>query len=162
MYLQVQSSKHCITGLRSAAVLWTSLPPTPGRCQGRRAEGLRFERKVQNALEQRYSNFCPPVPIFYSDAVNPQWVGIPEGFFFQADRPEPCVVALEIKLRHSSAAWTELKGLYVPVLRKAFGLPVRSLEVVKYFEPREKCPAPVVELDEFLRGDGDGVVCWEI
>ena len=49
---------------------------------------------------------------------------------------------VEIKLRHTSDAWWQIRSLYEPVVRRIFGkeweyLPI---EIVKWFDPHTKFP----------------------
>ncbi len=50
------------------------------------------------------------------------------------------LVIAEVKLKHCVDAWGQLTNLYGPLVYKIFGLPVRLLEITRYFDPNVEMP----------------------
>lgn len=156
------SSKRIIRGLREATPLFSEPNyarrfPTVKR--GRKGTGLRFERKVCERLAARYPFFLPSLAVRYRDSGG-SGVCIPDGILFR----ERELVVFECKLSHTPRAYWELEGLYAPVLRRAFGLPVRVAEITLNYDPTRPFPVECGifrEVREFLDSDfAVGVILW--
>ncbi len=115
----------------------------PQRLRGARAEGKRYERKAQEYLLQRFPTTYVPGPwlIFANRTGRQRWCQ-PDGLLI--DLPAGLIVVVEIKLKHTGAAWWQVERLYTHVLRRAFRAPWRfaALEVVRWFDPHVHFPPP--------------------
>lgn len=129
-----------------------SLPPMlrKRRYTGRRAQGVRYEKLVQEYLLFRYpSLYLPSQWIRFrntSDGV--RWCQ-PDGLLFLPR--EGRIVVVEIKYQHTADAWWQTKCLYVPVLEKIFPRALWEIdvvEVVKWFDPATAFPERVVLANE--------------
>lgn len=111
------------------------------KATGARAAGLRYERKVQENLLAKYADRYLPGPwfIFHSDN-GPRWCQ-PDGLLIDINTGKLLVV--EIKNSITDRAWWWLNDLYVPVVRKAFGVnwDISTVTIVKWFDC--KIPLPV-------------------
>lgn len=136
----------------AGVVDWVKFSPTPPpfitnkRSYGRRAEGIRYEKKVHNCLLERFEDSYVPSPWFTFGEVGvsrPRWCQ-PDGLLF--DFAAGQITIVECKLQHTSDAWWQLKWLYLPVIAKAFpgthwkyGL----IEVTKWYDPATAFPEKV-------------------
>lgn len=101
--------------------------------------GMGFERKVQENLFNRFDNYVPSPWIRFLErgesARRRRWRWCqPDGFFI--DYTAGRISIVEIKLRHTSGAWWQIRRLYEPVLKHLFG-PAWSftpIEVVKWYD----------------------------
>lgn len=112
------------------------------RSKGRKAEGLRYERKVQHVLEARSEWYLPSPWILYVVGGRPHWCQ-PDGIHF--DVSAGLITIVEIKLSHTPDAHRQLRGVYEPCIRRMFPRPawgVRLVEVVRWFDPDVKFPEP--------------------
>ncbi len=103
--------------------------------RGKRAEGIRYERKVQSHLLDLYGEFYVPGPWlqFYDPD---QRICQPDGLLF--DFENGVITLVEIKLRHCTDAYWQLRKLYQPVLRCMFPASIwdiRCIEVVRWYDP---------------------------
>ena len=77
---------------------------------------------------------------------------------------EGLIVVVEIKYQHTPDAWFQLRELYEPVVRKAFGpaWTVALLEVVKWYDPSTFFPERHFMCADPLRPPtgGIGVHIW--
>ena len=105
------------------------------RATGRRAQGLRYERRVQEMLLQRYPNAYVPGPwLRFSTGGKMKWCQ-PDGLLF--DIRQGLIIIVEIKYNHTSDAWWQLWELYLPVVRKMFPEKlwrIQTLEIVKWYD----------------------------
>lgn len=143
-YLAPRRFRRCIAAeVKTAHVEWLDYNysakfPVPRK--GVRAEGIRFERKVLEELSALYPGFVSSLPLRYYTPVGEMRTCIPDGLLFL---PDGSLVVVEIKLSHTMAAWFQLSNVYAPVARRATGMPVRLLEVVKSFNPELRFPVPI-------------------
>ena len=132
--------------------------------------GLRFEGKVLASLSKKYLHtFQTGVPIsfqrkhgaFYS---RPE-TAIPDGMLISI--PLKTLLVVEIKLRHSVDAWSQLNRFYLPLLRGVFGdsLVLRTLEICRFYDPGVKLPVKrevIIDLEEaFTKENTHPVLIWE-
>lgn len=108
------------------------------RLRGRRAEGVRYERKLQVFLQEFYGKFYIPGPwfSFYEVGFGRIRYCQPDGLLFQPY--EGLITIVEAKLQHTAAAWWQLRLLYLPVIVKAFGgtrWRFAVCEVTKWYDP---------------------------
>ena len=114
------------------------------RYTGRRAQGVRYERKAQDYLASlvgsadpaglRPAVYLPSQWWRFSDCGSVRWCQT-DGLFAQPR--EGLIIVVEIKYQHTPDAWFQLRELYEPVVRRAFGpaWTVALLEVVKWYDP---------------------------
>lgn len=132
---------RAISGLRT--VMPAKNPWPAARQRGARALGLRFERKMAQALPQATHN-----PWFIFEDNNGPGYCSPD-LIFEAAGVLWCA---ECKLTDWAEADFQLARLYLPVLRHIWRGPVRSLVVVKFLTPLTPAPRRVATLDEALSG----------
>lgn len=134
-------------------VLWVehSLTPPPfiamkvrENVRGRRADGIKYEKRVQEWLRRTRSNTYVASPWFHfsSIAFQDRWCQ-PDGLDLDVNRGVATVV--EIKLQHTAKAWWQLRSLYEPVVTEWLGKnwSVAILEVCKWFDPDVAFPERV-------------------
>jgi hypothetical protein len=112
---------------------------------GRRAAGVRYEKKVHEHLLFLYPDTYVPGPWIYfraNGSSQHRWCQ-PDGLIF--DVPRGIITCVEVKYSHTSDAWWQVKKLYLPVLRKIFPEDLWRLqvcEVVKWYDPATFFPEP--------------------
>lgn len=98
--------------------------------------GLGFERKVQDLFVERYPHYVPsPWLRFLERGPDRRWRWCqPDGVFVDFDAGRVTIV--EVKLRHTSGAWWQVRRLYEPVLKHLFGgdWSFSAVEVVRWFD----------------------------
>lgn len=115
------------------------------------AEGLRYERKCHGALQSRFNGsrgevlYCPSRWIRFrtSDPRETDWrYAQPDGFILDLGRG--LVTILEMKLKHTQAAWWGLRRLYEPLFRQLFSprWEFAVCEVVAWYDPAIHWPEP--------------------
>jgi len=131
------------------------------RYTGRRAVGIRYERKAQLYLAQRYGGSYMPSPwLCFSTLGDVRWCQ-PDGLLVYPKLRR--VVVVEIKYSHTARAWWQVRKLYIPVLEKLFpGYDFRAVELVKWFDPDVTfpeatafCPDPAL-----VGSDHFGIHLW--
>lgn len=135
---------HLADDIQSATIC-----PTPpqfairaGTRKGAKADGLRYERKVQALLSALSPHYLVGPWILYVVEGRPLWCQ-PDGLHF--DFSAGIVTIVEVKLRHTPEAQRQLRGVYEPVIRRLFPRPswgVRLVEVCKWFDPDTTFPEP--------------------
>jgi len=133
-------------------------PPslTKRRLTGRRLQGVRYEKKAQEYLQERLGE----------GYVNSPWIRFladgkwrwcqPDGILFKPR--EGRIVIVEVKYQHTSDAWWQLRHLYQPVLEAIFPRDLWRYEVcelVKWFDPATPFPEKTVfahEVDMMSHG----------
>lgn len=119
------------------------------RYTGRRLQGIRYERAVQEYLGFRYgdSYVASPWIKFFADG-KWRWCQ-PDGLL--VDPLGGRIVIVEVKYQHTADAWWQVRHLYQPVLE--FMLPpglwtYEVCEVVKWYDPAVVFPERVVLANE--------------
>lgn len=138
---------------------WAQQPPfiREKRRTGRRAQGVRYERKVHEYLEAMFPDQYIPSPWLMFEELGvarPRWCQ-PDGLLIDLARGEVTIV--EVKYQHTSDAWWQMFKLYRPVLEVLLpkGLwTYRCVEVVKWYDPATVFPA-AVRLSECPKGVGE-------
>jgi len=108
------------------------------RPRGRKAEGLRYERKVGIYLEEHFEDRYVLGPWFeFTTAYSGSVFLHCQPDFLVFDIRRGTITVGEVKLKHTSDAWFQLRQLYVPVVRHVFGptWDYRVVEVAKIFDP---------------------------
>lgn len=137
---------------------YSPIPPpfvNTQRRTGKRAEGIRYEKKVHLLNEERFGERYVASPWFRFQELGGERVRWcqPDAILFNLE--EGTITIVECKLQHTSDAWWQLKWLYLPVLSKAFPGTLwefRLIEVVKWFDPATAFPEKVK-----MRADIEGV-----
>jgi hypothetical protein len=122
-------------------VHWAELAEAPPsfirerRVRGRRAEGLRYERKALTHLEGLFGEALLPSPwikFLSRSGEKVRWCQ-PDALLLQVAKQE--LVIIEVKYQHCPEAWYQLFTIYLPVVRVLFpGWKVRVVEMCKWFD----------------------------
>ena len=132
------------------------------KATGARAAGLRYERKVQDYLLDKFAERYLPAPWFIFTSDNgPRWCQ-PDGILIDIEAGRLWVI--EVKHSITDRAWWWLNELYVPVVRKAFGKDwiIATTTVVKWFDCKVVLPErPVMckEVTQSKPGD-NAITIW--
>lgn len=115
------------------------------RKKGAKWLGIKYERRAQEHLEEKYGEKYIPSPwIKYFDSGDERlkWCQ-PDGLYIDVRRG--LVVIVEIKLRHTPLAWWQLEMKYKPLIEKLFGpeFKVALVEFVKWYDGTSPYPVPV-------------------
>lgn len=141
-------------------VLAARLSPTPPpfirkkRYTGRRAEGVRYERKVHSALLELLPDTYVPSPWLHFLAEGEErwrWCQ-PDGLIVNAERG--IITCVEVKYSHTADAWWQIRKLYLPVLAALFPADLwelQAVEVVKWFDPAVRFPEAIEMASELDR-----------
>jgi hypothetical protein len=122
------------------------------RYTGRRLEGVRYEKKVQEYLEHFYGERYIPSPWlrFFPAGDGARWRWCqPDGILL--DIPRGRITIVEVKYQHTSDAWYQVRMLYEPVLRVMFPEKWWTFdycEVVKWYDPDTIFPEKIVLAQE--------------
>jgi hypothetical protein len=111
--------------------------------KGRKAEGIRFERKAQAYLETLDDFYLPSPWILFISGGRPHWCQ-PDGIHF--DLVRGVLTIIEIKYAHTAEAHRQLRRVYAPVLARLFPHRLwtyRLVEFVKWYDPATAFPEPV-------------------
>ena len=120
--------------------------------------GIVYEHGAHSYLEAVGDGFYLPAPWIKFGTVDPisnevckiaRWCQ-PDGLYF--DFSQALIAIVEIKFRHTSVAYKQIKELYQPVLEHLFVDPNNrragsvfsfcGVEVVRHFDPMTKFPEP--------------------
>ncbi len=114
---------------------------TRKRRRGARREGELYENRVQSHLLEEYPDkyVVSPWLRYRNGAARLEWCQ-PDGLL--VDFLSGLVTVVEIKLKHTSDAWWQIRHKYEPVLRNLFSddWQFSSLEVVRWFDPHTRFP----------------------
>lgn len=136
----------------AGVVEWVEFSPTPPpfvhekKRKGRRAEGIRYEKKVHLLNEARFGEVYIASPWFRFMEVGadrPRWCQ-PDALMIDFERGQITIV--ECKLQHTADAWWQLRWLYLPIVAKAFPgtlWKIGLVEVVKWYDPATAFPEKV-------------------
>lgn len=119
------------------------------RYTGRRAQGVRYEKLVQEHLIWRYGDLYLPSPwLKFFSAGKWRWCQ-PDGILFVPQRGT--LVIVEVKYQHTPDAWWQVRHLYQPVLQRM--LPpthwkYEVCEIVKWYDAAVVFPEKVVLAQE--------------
>lgn len=117
------------------------------RPRGIRAVGLRFERKLAKALPGEV--LCGQWFAFRDE--NGHGYCQPDFLILQRD----CVTILECKLSDIEGAEAQLRRLYMPVVRKALGAPVRAIVVSRHVTRAPTGAKIYCDLDAAMRSSAN-------
>lgn len=134
------------------------ISPTPPpfirqrKYSGRRADGVRYEKRVQAHLAELFPLTYVPSPWLHFQADGAWRWCQPDGLIF--DLPRGRIICVEVKYSHTAAAWWQVRRLYLPVLRVCFPeeyWQFECCEVVRWYDPAVAFPEPVelaAEIDQ--------------
>lgn len=140
------------TTFEPSAVEWAAFSAVTPRFGGRKnhgrspaqREGLRYEARAQDYLLQLYPDTYVPSPWLtfrLRHEPMPRWCQ-PDGII--VDMETGRLIIIEIKLRHMAEAYTQVIGIYQPVLKKIFpGWEMRHVEMVRWYDAGSYFPVPV-------------------
>jgi hypothetical protein len=109
---------------------------------GRRAAGLRYEKRVQKVLEEISELYVPGPWIRYGlrGEGRGRWCQ-PDGFIL--DLRKGLITIIEVKYKHTIDAWWQIRKLYEPILKKIFPpshFQYACIEIVSWYESGIKFP----------------------
>lgn len=134
------------------------------RRTGRRAQGVRYERRGHQYFQHKFGGwyFAGQWWKFKADGAEPRWCQT-DGLLFDPDAGR--ITLLEFKYQHTSDAWWQLRKLYAPIIRRAFGdaWEYAVCEVVKWYDPAVAFPEPVklAKCPTIVRPGEFGVHIWK-
>lgn len=143
-------------------VSWAHLRPGPPsfikrkKPTGRKALGLRYERKVLDCLEvhvERPLLRSPWIEFGERGSGRSRWCQ-PDGVLL--DPWAGRLVVVEIKYQHTAAAWWQLTALYAPVLQALLpGWSLCLVEICKWYDPAISFPVKPLMLPDPWEGRED-------
>lgn len=102
--------------------------------------GLRYERKVQAFLQEKFGKDYHPAPWLHFEDDGVARTVQPDGVLLRMER----LYVFEIKFQHMPEAWWQLEKLYAPLLRKFFPThQVSCVEVCRSYDPSTPFPCEV-------------------
>lgn len=115
----------------------------PQRARGARAEGIRYEKKVQEFLKKQdwgdYELIPSPWIIFRTGESKRDRFCQPDALLVNVKTKH--IVVIEIKLQHTQNAWWQIRQLYEPVLRIIYpGYTFSPIEIVRWLDSRAVFP----------------------
>lgn len=112
----------------------------PQRHTGRRAQGVRYEKRVHQEFGERYPGYLPSPWFQYFDREGEKWCQC-DGLLINPWQGQISII--EAKYQHTEVAYEQLFKIYLPVVASIFGgiYKVACVEVVKWFDPAVLCPA---------------------
>lgn len=133
------------------------------KLSGAKAQGVRYERRVQEHLEGVFPNYIasPWFSYWIQNDHRTHWCQ-PDGLLLDVRSGEITIV--EVKYQHCAKAYWQMRNLYLPVLRVAFpGWGFRLCEVVKWYDPATPFPSQVTLCPSILDAParGVGVHIWK-
>jgi len=147
--------------LRRDDIAWVdfadSTPPFAlknGRRRGRRAQGLRYEKKAHAHFREEVGEEYVESPwLIYRMKGNKilQWAQ-PDSLIVSPMRG--IVTVCEMKYQHTADAYWQLVGKYLPLLQVIFGLDTwkfATVEIVKWYDCATDFPTSVILRDDILR-----------
>lgn len=126
--------------------------------------GIRYERRAQQYLMELFPDTYVPSPwLVFRLRQEPclRWCQ-PDGFVLDIERG--ILIIVEIKLRHMVEAYTQVNGIYMPVLKKIFpNYSFRQVEVTRWYDASTHFPVPVQLLSgiEMAPASRFGVHLWK-
>jgi hypothetical protein len=119
------------------------------KARGSRAAGLSYEKKARQLLQELHGENCLVGP--WLRFTSRQNVGLkycqPDAVVIEKDLLRATV--FEIKLKHTSDAWWQVRQLYIPVLRALLppSFTFVAVELVKWFDGHTCFPEAFKYLD---------------
>jgi len=142
----------------AGTILWARPSPTAPpfargkmRRVGRRAQGMKYEKRGHEYFQGLYGDFYISNPWFVfqeEETPAPRWCQ-PDALLFNPAQGK--IHILEFKYQHTSDAWWQLRQLYFPVIRSLFPAHLWDIalcEVVKWYDPAVTFPENIVMAKE--------------
>ncbi len=133
---------------------------------GKRREGCRYEDSVQEHLSGLFGEcyLASPWFIFWSAQEDRSRVCQPDGLLF--DPMQKIIWICEIKLKHTTDAWWQLRHLYAPVVSAVFSPQVwdiRVCEIVRWYDSAISFPEKVALAPQVIavQSNDFGVHIWK-
>lgn len=158
----LQPSPHKPEGFRSAGTVLSARRSTLARRKptGKIAKkykiGLQYEKKAIRFLEKELRSagdfYCEPCFHFHNHSSDR--LCYPDALLVS----ESLVLIIEIKTRHTTDAWFQLRKLYYPVVSKVYEQPIKLLEVCRAYDPLIELPEKetiLENLEDYARADTD-------
>lgn len=136
----------------AGVVEWVEYSPTPPpfvreqKRRGRRAEGIRYEKRIHEEFGLRYGEIYIPSPWFRFREVGCAKIRWCQPDALIIDLNCGHITIVECKLQHTADAWWQLRWLYLPIIAKAFPGTLWTygiVEVVKWYDPATAFPEKV-------------------
>lgn len=144
-------------------------PPSfarPKRLRGRRAEGIRYEKKAHLHFKEEFKEKYVISPwikykVYGSNKI--LWAQ-PDGLHIDIELG--MIIVCEMKYQHTSEAYWQTIGKYIPLVQKIFGTHMWKfgvVEIVKWYDCAVKFPAKVTLRDciSKVRPGEFGVHIWK-
>lgn len=132
-------------------VQWAGMcryPPSFGARKNRSSQaqraGLKYERKAQEHMMALYPDSYVPSPWLMFRLKSEPLLRYcqPDGFVCDIERG--IITIVEIKLRHCAEAYSQVIGIYWPVLKQIFPtFEFRWMELTRFYDPMTDFPVPV-------------------
>lgn len=138
--------------LRRSEIEWARLAQSapafaaPRRCRGRRAQGVRYERKAHAYFLDEFGDRYIPSPWFefqLAGDTKKQWAQA-DGLLIDLDKG--LITVCEMKYQHCLEAYWQLIFKYIPLVERIFPPQlwrVACVEVVKWYDCATKFPVDV-------------------
>ena len=111
------------------------------RVGGKLGEGMRYETLAHSYLASVSEYYCPGPWLSFTSEISDRRIRFcqPDGLILDFRRG--ALTLVEIKLKHTSAAWWQTRHLYEPVLRHLFrDWTIAIVEVAKWIDPHTPFP----------------------
>jgi hypothetical protein len=124
------------------------------KAKGSRAAGLSYERKARKLLEELHGRDGLSGPWLRFASKQNARLTFCQPDFVVIDRYLLRCTVFEIKLKHTSDAWWQVRQLYIPVLRALLppSFTFHAVELVKWFDPHTSFPETFRYLDALDAG----------
>lgn len=108
----------------------------------RRRQGVRYERRIHEHMQERYPNQYIAAPwIRFKMAQDRPRLAQPDGLLIDIYRGR--VILVEVKYQHCLDAWWQLERKYRPLVEHIFPAAewkVSTCEVVRWYDPAVRVP----------------------
>lgn len=133
--------------------------------KGNMRKGLKYEQRFSENMLERFDDYYVPGPWFHYKEIGKErtrWCQ-PDGLLFIPEQSR--IILYEVKLKHTSDAWWQLRFLYLPVLSRMFPPDKWSyvlMEITHWYDPHIAFPERVRMCPDVLSAEpGEfGVHIW--
>lgn len=110
--------------------------------QTARERGLAYERKAHKYIEREFPDTCIIGPWIKFKNLGQETFSYCQPDALVLDLRNNSITVIEIKLKHTSDAWWQVRRLYTPVVQHIFGPSWNyiAIEMAKWFDPHTKFP----------------------
>ena len=155
------------SGSVESAHFTTATPPflRTYKRRGRKADGIRYEKRVHQYLERKFGWMylaSPWLRFLSSGETKWRWCQ-PDGLII--DPLGGRITLVEVKFQHTSDAWWQTRELYLPVLKAIMPTTLWTysvVEVTRWYDPAVRVPDKVVLTEDLshLKEREFGVHIW--